>query len=98
MASNRIKKLPIDIGDLNEKIIEAITDTLNNINIEGVGDDQNTNFEIENVEVIYEDGQFLANIDLQRIEGKFVSNGDLEDAVISEIGNQKITVEAEILA
>jgi hypothetical protein len=98
MASNRIKKLVIDVGDLYEQIADSITDTLNNMNIEGVGDDQNTNFEIENVEVVYEDGQFLANIDLQRIEGKFVSNGDLEDAVIAEIGNQKITVEVEILA
>lgn len=96
MASNRIKDLVIDIGDVYEHIAEAITTSIENISVEGVGDDQNTNFDIEAVTVIYKDGQFVANIDLQRIEGKFVSNGDLEDALISEINGQKMTVDVEI--
>jgi hypothetical protein len=98
MASNKIKDLVIDVGDVYEQIAEAIADELQNISIEGVGDDQNTNFDIEDVEVVFKDGQFVANISLQRTEGKFCSNADLEDAVISEIGNQKITVTVEIQA
>ena len=98
MASNRIKDLVIDIGDVYEQIAESIADKLQEMSIEGVGDDQNTNFDIEDVTVVFKEGQFYANIDLQRTEGKFCSNADLEDAVISEIGNQKITVEVEIQA
>jgi hypothetical protein len=98
MASNRIKDLVIDLGDLYEQIAEAIEETISNINIEGIGDDQNTNFDLEDVSVRFHEGQFIANIDFQRTEGKFCSNADLEDAVISEIGNRTITVTVEILA
>jgi hypothetical protein len=98
MASNRIKDLVIDIGDLNEQIAEALEEAINNISIEGVGDDQNTNFDLEDVSVKFVKGQFVANIDLQRTEGKFCSNADLEDAVIAEIGNQTITITVQIQA
>jgi len=96
MASNRIKNLIIDINDVYEKVAEAITECIENITVEGIGDDQNTSFDIESVTVEYKNGQFVANIDLQRTEGKFCSNQDIEDAVISEINNQKMTVEVEI--
>lgn len=98
MASNRIKDLVIDLGDLYEQIAEALEEAINNISIEGIGDDQNTNFDLEEVSVKYEDGQFVANIDFQRTEGKFCSNADLEDAVISEISNQLVTVTVTIQA
>jgi hypothetical protein len=98
MASNRIKNLVIDIETLNDQIAEAIQIAIENISIDNLGEDGTTAFDIENVEVVFIDGQFMANIDLQRTEGKFVSNQEIEDAVIQEIGNQKITVDVEILA
>jgi hypothetical protein len=98
MASNIIKDLVIDVDDVFVAITESLEETLENMNIQGVGDDCNTNFDIEEVKVNYKNGQFIATIALQRTEGKFVSNQDLEDAVISEISNQKISVEVEIQA
>jgi hypothetical protein len=98
MASNIIKQLPIDIGDVYELIKEAIAETIEGIELSGIGDDCNSDFDIEEVKVEFKDGQFLATIALQRTEGKFVSNFDVEEAVISAISNEKMTVEVEIQA
>jgi hypothetical protein len=98
MASNKIKDLPIDVSDIFETICEAIKNSIEDLDISGAGDDGDTEFEIEHVEVEFKDGQFIANIDLQRIAGKFVSNTDLEDFVLSQINQEKVTVEVEMLA
>ena len=98
MATNRIKDLPIDVSNIYETICEAIKDSLEQLDISGAGDDGDTEFEIEQVEVKFKDGQFIANIDLQRISGKFVSNQDLEDFVLGQINQEKVTVEVEMLA
>jgi hypothetical protein len=98
MASNIIKQLPIDIGDVYELIKEAIAETIEGIELSGIGDDCNSDFDIEEVKVEFKDGQFLATIALQRTEGKFVSNFDVEEAVISAMSNEKMTVEVEIQA
>jgi hypothetical protein len=98
MASNIIKKLPIDIGDVYELIKNAITETIENVTLEGIGDDCNTDFDIEEVKVEFKDGEFLATVALQRVEGKFVSNFDVEEALISALSHERMTVEVEIQA
>jgi hypothetical protein len=98
MATNKIKDLPIDVSDIYETICEAIKNALEDLDITGAGDDGDTEFEIEQVEVAFKDGQFIANIDLQRISGKMVSNQDLEDYVLTQINQEKVTVEVEMLA
>lgn len=98
MASNIIKQLPIDIGDVYELIKEAITETIEGIELYGIGDDCNSDFDTEEVKVEFKDGQFFATIALQRTEGKFVSNFDIEEAFIAAMSNEKMTVEVEIQA
>jgi hypothetical protein len=98
MATNKIKDLPIDVSDIFITICDAIKDQLEQLDITGAGDDGDTEFEMEDVRVDFKDGQFIANIDLQRISGKFVSNQDLEDYVLTQINSEKITVEVEMLA
>ena len=98
MATNKIKDLPIDVSDIYETICEAIKNALEDLDITGAGDDGDTEFEMEQVEVVFKDGQFIANIDLQRISGKMVSNQDLEDYVLTQINQEKVTVEVEMLA
>ena len=98
MATNKIKDLPIDVSDIYETICEAIKNALEDLDITGAGDDGNTEFEIEQVEVAFKDNQFIANIDLQRLSGKMVTNQDLEDYVLTQINQEKITVEVEMLA
>jgi hypothetical protein len=49
MASNIIKDLPIDIGDVYELIKEALTDTIQNIELYNIGDDCNSAFDTEEV-------------------------------------------------
>lgn len=98
MASNKIKDLPIGFALMHETIAEAIRDALEEIDITTAGDDGNTEFEIEQVDVKFIDGQFIANIDLQRISGKMVANQDLEDYVLERINEKKVTVEVEMLA
>jgi len=98
MASNIIKKLPIDIGNLFEQITDAITGELQNMDITGIGDEADSNFEIEEVEVKFIDGMPHADIYLNRTEGRFCSNADIEEAVIAEIGSLSITIEIQIQA
>jgi len=98
MATNRIKDLPIDVSDIFIAICDAIKEQLEELDITGAGDDGNTEFEIEDVRVDFKDGQFIANIDLQRLSGKMVSNQDLEDYVLTQINEQRVTVEVEMLA
>jgi hypothetical protein len=98
MASNIIKDLQIDIGDVYELIMEAITETIEGVELSGVGDNCDSEFDIEEVKVVFKDGQFFATIALQRTEGKFVSNFDLEEAFISAMSNEKMSVEVEIQA
>jgi hypothetical protein len=98
MASNIIKDLPIDIGDVYELIKDALTETIQNIELYDIGDDCNSAFDTEEVKVEFKDGQFFATISLQRTEGKFVSNQDIEEAFISAMGNEKMSVEVEIQA
>jgi hypothetical protein len=98
MASNIIKDLPIDIGDVYELIKEALTETIQNIELYDIGDDCNSAFDTEEVTVKYKDGQFFATIALQRTEGKFVSNDDIEEAFIAAMANEKMTIDVEIQA
>jgi hypothetical protein len=98
MASNVLKKIPIDIGDLIEQIKEQVLDAVNEVEIYGIGDDGNTNFDIDDAEVVYEDGQYLASVWFQRTEGKFCSNSELEEAFISAMGGKTITITVEIQA
>ena len=98
MATNKIKDLPIDVSDIFIAICDAIKEQLEELDITGAGDDGDTEFEMEDVRVDYKDGQFIANIDLQRISGKMVSNQDLEDYVLTRINEQRVTVEVEMLA
>jgi hypothetical protein len=98
MASNIIKDLPIDIGDVYELIKEALTETIQNIELYNIGDDCNSAFDTEEVTVQYKDGQFSATISLQRTEGKFVSNDDIEEAFITAMAHEKMTVDVEIQA
>jgi hypothetical protein len=98
MASNIIKDLPIDIGDVYELIKEALTETIQNIELYDIGDDCNSTFDTEEVTVKYKDGQFFATIALQRTEGKFVSNDDIEEAFIAAMANEKMTIDVEIQA
>lgn len=96
MASNIIKNLPIDIGDVYDLIKDAITETIENIELSGVGDDCDSEFDIEEVKVEFKDGQFIATIACQRTEGKFVSNADLEEAFITAMAHEKMSVEVMI--
>ena len=98
MASNRIKNLVINVDEIYEKLSESIVDAIENISLDGLGDDGATNFEIENVTVEFKNGQFIANIDLQRIEGKFVSNQELEDEFLNILNGETMTVEVELNA
>ena len=98
MASNVIKNLPIDIGDVYELIKDAITETIEGVELSGIGDDCNTDFDVEEVKVEFKDGQFLATVALQRTEGKFVSNFDIEEALIAALAHERMTVEVEIQA
>jgi hypothetical protein len=98
MASNIIKDLPIDIGDVYELIKEALIETIQNVELYNIGDDCNSAFDTEEVNVKYEDGQFVATIALQRTEGKFVSNQDIEEAFITAMSNEKMSVEVCIQA
>jgi hypothetical protein len=98
MASNIVKNLPIDIGDVYELIKEAITETIEGVELSGIGDDCNTDFDVEEVKVEFKDGEFLATVALQRTEGKFVSNFDIEEALIAALAHERMTVEVEIQA
>jgi hypothetical protein len=98
MASNIIKDLEIDIGDVYELIQEALTETIQNIELCGIGDDCNTDFDTDEVTVKFVDGKFFATIALQRTEGKFVSNADIEEAFITAMANEKMSVEVCIQA
>ena len=98
MASNIIKDLPIDIGNAYELIKESITQTIENVQISGIGDNGDSEFDIEEVKVVFKDGEFFATIALQRTEGRFVSNADLEEAFIDALNNEKMSVEVEIQA
>jgi hypothetical protein len=98
MASNIVKDLPIDIGDVYELIKNAITETIEGVELSGIGDDCNTDFDVEEVKVVFKDGEFLATVALQRTEGKFVSNFDIEEALISALAHERMTVEVEIQA
>ena len=53
MASNRIKNLVINIETLNDQIAEAIQIAIENISIDNLGEDGTTEFDIENVEVVF---------------------------------------------
>lgn len=96
MASNKIKALPVNVVDVYDKICEAIAVMLSETDISGVGDEGNSEFEVEDVRVKFVDGQFLADIDLQRVSGRMVGNAELEDEVLQILNQQMVTVECEV--
>jgi hypothetical protein len=98
MASNKIKALPINVVDVYETICEAIKDMIDQMDISGVGDNGDSEFEIESVECRFVDGQFIADIDLQRISGLMVTNAELEDYFLDAVNNQTVTVNCEVEA
>jgi hypothetical protein len=91
MATNYIKDLVIEVD--MESIGDAISEALNNLSLDNLGDDGTTEFDIEDISVEYKDGKFVANIALQRLQGKFVSNQDIEEEIISQFST---TISAEI--
>jgi hypothetical protein len=98
MASNKIKALPINVVDVYETICEAIKDMIDQMDISGVGDNGDSEFEIESVECRFVDGQFIADIDLQRVSGLMVTNAELEDYFLDAVNNQTVTVNCEVEA
>ena len=98
MASNKIKALPINVVGVYDAICEAITDMINEMDVSGVGDNGDTEFEIESVQVKFIDGQFIADIDLQRVSGLMVTNGELEDYFLDAVNQQTVKVECEVEA
>jgi hypothetical protein len=98
MSSNKIKALPINVVDIYETICEAIKDMIDQMDISGVGDNGDSEFEIESVECRFVDGQFIADIDLQRISGLMVTNAELEDYFLDAVNNQTVTVNCEVEA
>jgi len=98
MASNKIKALPINVVDVYETICEAIKDMIDQMDISGVGDNGDSEFEIESVECRFVDGQFIADIDLQRVSGLMVTNSELEDYFLDAVNNQTVTVNCEVEA
>ena len=98
MASNKIKALPINVVGVYDAICEAITDMINEMDVSGVGDNGDTEFEIESVQVKFIDGQFIADIDLQRVSGLMVTNGELEDYFLDAVNQQRVTVNCEVEA
>jgi hypothetical protein len=98
MASNKIKALPINVVDVYETICEAIKDMIYQMDISGVGDNGDSEFEIESVECRFVDGQFIADIDLQRVSGLMVTNAELEDYFLDAVNNQTVTVNCEVEA
>ena len=93
MATNKIKNLEISLEEMHDKICEKITESIHELSLSGIGDEGNSEYEVEEVSVVYKDGKFIANVDLQRIEGRFVSNQELEDELLSEINGQSVTIE-----
>jgi hypothetical protein len=98
MASNKIKSLPINVVGVYDAICEAITDMINEMDVSGVGDNGDTEFDIESVQVKFIDGQFIADIDLQRVSGLMVTNGELEDYFLDAVNQQTVTVNCEVEA
>ena len=98
MASNKIKALPINVIGVYDAICEAITDMINEMDVSGVGDNGDTEFEIESVQVKFIDGLFIADIDLQRVSGLMVTNGELEDYFLDAVNQQTVTVNCEVEA
>lgn len=98
MASNKIKALPINVIGVYDAIAEAIANMIHEMDVSGVGDNGDTEFEIEVVQVKFIDGQFVADIDLQRISGLMVTNAELEDYFLDAVNQQTVTVECEVEA
>jgi len=98
MSSNKIKALPINVVGVYDAISEAIANMIHEMDVSGVGDNGDTEFEIEAVQVKFIDGQFIADIDLQRISGLMVTNSELEDFFLDAVNQQTVTVECEVEA
>jgi hypothetical protein len=98
MSSNKIKALPINVIGVYDAIAEAIADMINEMDVSGVGENGDTEFEIEAVQVKFIDGQFIADIDLQRISGLMVTNAELEDYFLDAVNEQTVTVKCEVEA
>jgi len=96
MATNKIKDLEISLDEMHEMICEKIAESIEELSLSGIGDEGNSEYEVEGVSVAYKNGKFIANIDLQRIEGRFVSNQELEDELLSCINGQTVTIEVGI--
>lgn len=98
MASNKIKALPINVIGVYDAIAEAIANMIHEMDVSGVGDNSDTEFDIESVQVKFVDGQFIADIDLQRVSGLMVTNGELEDYFLDAVNQQTVTVNCEVEA
>jgi hypothetical protein len=98
MSSNKIKALPINVVGVYDAISEAIANMIHEMDISGVGDNGDSEFEIEAVQVKFIDGQFIADIDLQRISGLMVTNAELEDYFLDSVNQQTVKVECEVEA
>lgn len=80
MASNRLK------FTITPDLDAAIESAVNDISFSGLGDNGDSEFEVEDVSVENNgDGTWTVNLGLTRTEGKFVSNDDLLDNVMNEL-------------
>ena len=103
MASNVVKKLPIEldvhsIADLavmnEEKVVEKIQELIETecSGLQNMGEDGNTELSLEDSEVSITGDGLEANIFFNRDSGKFASTSDVEDEVIRLLQNQEIEV------
>jgi hypothetical protein len=72
----------------------ALREQIEELQLEGIGPDSNSNYEVSDVAVEDEGGYtFNCTIDLDRTQGKFVSNDDLEAEITGNLSEFTVTID-----
>jgi hypothetical protein len=72
----------------------ALRETIEEIQLDGIGADNNSNYEVTDVSLDDEGGYtYTCEIELDRTQGKFVSNDDLEAEITGNLGSFEVTID-----
>lgn len=86
-------EFPVYLENISDAIADAVSGEISEI--DGVGNDGDSVYEVTDVSVEERDGQYVVIFEMERTSGKFAAKDDIQSAILDNLSGIEVTVNLE---
>lgn len=86
-------EFPVYLENIADAIGDAVSGEISEI--DGVGNDGDSVYEVTDVSVEERDGQYVVIFEMERTSGKFAAKDDIQSAILDNLSGIEVTVNLE---